>query len=447
MAVITSARGIGLGTFLAAIFCLFAVANSAEPTKPDHRIVLRVSSSMLNSMMDGQELVNRETDVQEWILGTNVVGRSKVTGTPVVKLVESADRAKFQIILEGTSVARTTGYSGPAIVYSRSITKFTATKLVVFEPERGFYGQPVQVTARTYNTVQGIDSTRGGLIGRIIRRRAAAIEAGQHAQVEQIASQRAARRIQLAFEKKAAERLAKLNEMADVRALASATGHAHGPMDIKYTCCTTPHYFQIATSFSDSGEPMELPKYDPANPANAPVEVWVHDSFIGEPIVAGIDMLTQEAKTNKLALTVSAVARFLTSSEYTDKIPTILGKQTLHLHKVDHWRVAKVEIPAPDLAQVVKVLRPIGPPSKTPASPKVAVEVANAQPAVKDAGHRTWTSGKYTAHARFLGLDGKTVKLQRSNGVNTNIAFEKLSAADQTWIKEYLAKAPKTAAN
>ncbi len=439
----------GFGAILIAGFSCLS-ASAAEPTKPDHRIVLRVSSAMLNSMMDGKEDIDREVDVREVILGTSVYGKSQVTGTPVVKLVESVDRAKFQILLQGTSVARTTGYNGPAIVTSRSVTRFTATKLVVFEPGKGFFGQPAQVTARTQTTIQNIDSNRGGIIGRIIRRRAASIEAGQHSQVEQIASQRAERRIQLAFDKASAARLAKLNEMADVRSLAGAT--AHNAAQTKYACCTTPHYFQIATSFGDSGEPMELPKYDPANPANAPIEVWVHDSFMGERIANGIDLLAQQAETNKLALTVSAVARFLTADN-SDMIPAVLGKQTLNVHRVGRWRVAKMEIPAPDLAQVVQVLRPNltpGAAASTPSPKNVAPGSAGEKgmpgTTALSSVARTWTSGKYTAHARFISLDGETVKLQRSTGVNTQIKLEKLSPADQVWIRQYLANAPRTAA-
>lgn len=439
----------GLGAILIAGLLFGAAAEAAEPVKPDHRIVLRVSSAMLNSLMDGREDVNRESVVQETILGTSVYGKARVTGTPVVKLVESPEHARFQIILNGTAVARTTGYNGPAIVSSRSVTSFTATKMVVFEPGKGFSGQPAKVTARTQTTIENIDSTRGGLIGRIIRRRAASIEAGQHALVEQLAAQRAEVRIQRAFDKTSAARLAKLNEMADVRSLAGAT--SHNAAEMKYACCTTPHYFQIATSFGDSGEPQEMPKYDPANPANAPIEVWVHDSLIGEQIATGIDLLTKQAETNKLALTVSAVAKFLTADN-SNMIPAVLGKQTLNVHRVGRWRVAKMEIPAPDLAQVVQVLRPD---TSATHSAKNAVPAILAQGNAGEKGApgttainltaRTWTSGKYTAHAKFISLDGDTVKLQRSTGVNTKIRFEKLSPADQVWIKQYLANAPRTA--
>jgi hypothetical protein len=445
----------GLGAILIAGLFVGAVLQAAEPVKPDHRIVLRVSSAMLNSMMDGKEHVNREAIVQEVILGTSVYGKALVTGTPVVKLVESQELAKFQIVLQGTSVARTTGYNGPAIVSSRSVTTFTATKVVVFEPGKGFSGQPAKVSARTQTTIENIDATRGRLIGRIIRRRAASIEASQHAQVEQIASQRAERRIQLAFDKASAARLAKLNEIADVRSLAGAT--AHDPAEMKYACCTTPHYFQIATSFNDSGEPMDLPKYDPANPANAPVELWVHDTLIGEQIANGIDLLAKQAENSKLALTVSAVAKLLTADNI-DMIPAIFGKQTLNVHRVGRWRVAKMEIPAPDLAQLVQVLRPTMdattaqrtvsplPGSAGEKLPGNAGEKGAAgRNSALTAAVRTWTSGKYTALARFISLEGETVKLQRSSGVNTQIKFEKLSPADQVWIKQYLASAPRTA--
>jgi hypothetical protein len=436
-----------LCTAVAILFTSLGLAH--EPAaKSDHRVVLRVSESMLNSMMDSKD-VERAADVQEVILGTTVYGRAHTTGKPTINLIESPDRAVFEIKLNGVTVSQNTGYNGPAIIYSRSVTNFTATKLVAFEPGKGFYGAPAKVAARTQTTIQGIDSSRGGIIGRIVRRRAANIEAAQHAQVEQIASQRAQLRIQQAFEKRSNARLAKLNEVADVRSLAAATGHSTAIADTKYVCCTTKNYFQIATGFSDtdSGGPIKLPEQDPANSKNAPIEVWVHQSLVGEQIASGIDMLTQQVETSPLGLTVSSAARYLTNSESSDMIPAIIGKQPLHVCKVGEWRVAKLEMPPQDLAQVVQVLRPTLDNNKLAASrPKShAKEATNGATRLAN-GLRTWTSGKYTAHARFLSLDGDTVRLQRSTGVNTQIAFEKLSPTDQQWIRQYVANAPKTAA-
>lgn len=431
-----------------AILLPLASSFAHEPAKQQHLVVLRVSESMLNSLLDSKD-VDRESDVQEVILGTSVYGKAQTTGTPEIKLIESADRAVFQIKLNGVTVCQNTGYNGPAIIYSRSVTNFTATKVVAFEPGRGFYGAPAIVTARTQTTIQGFDSTRGGIIGRIVRRRAAGIEAGQHAQVEQLASQRARERIQAAFDKRSSERLAKLNEVADVRSLAAATGHSSTMADTKYACCTTKNYFQIATGFSDteSTTSINLPEYDVANSKNAPIEIWVHQSLVGEKIANGIDMLTQQIETTQIGLTVSSAARLLSNSESSDMIPAIIGKQPLHVCKVGEWRVAKLEMPPQDLVQVVQVLRPNLDGSKLAATARKsnASEATNGSMTLANEA-RTWTSGKYTAHARFISLDGATVKLQRSTGVNTLIALEKLSPVDQLWVRQYVAKALKTAA-
>lgn len=438
-----------VATAVATLLLSTAILAHESTPKTDHRVVLRVSESMLNSLMDSKD-VEREANVHEVILGTTVYGRAKTTGKPAINLVESPDRAVFEIKLNGVTVCQNTGYNGPAIIYSRSVTNFTATKLVAFEPGKGFYGSPAKVTARSQTTIQGIDSNRGGIIGRIVRRRAASIEAGQHAQVEQIASQRAQLRIQQAFEKRSGERLAKLNEVADVRSLAAATGHPTGLADTKYVCCTTKNYFQIATGFSDTdgGGPIKLPEYDPANSKNAPIEIWVHQSIVGEQIANGIDMLTKQMETTQIGLTVSSAARVLANSESSDMIPAIIGKQPLQVCKVGEWRVAKLEMPPEDLVQVVQVLRPnldngklaaIARKSNGSKATNATVRLSNEM--------RTWTSGKYTAHAKFLSLDGETVKLQRSTGVSTQIPLEKLSPVDQQWIRQYLANAPKTAAN
>ena len=431
--------------------CFSSVVCSAHEaaSKPDHLVVLRVSESMLNSLLDSKD-VERDANVQEVILGTTVYGRSHTTGKPTIKLIESPDRAMFEIKLEGQTVCQNTGYNGPAIIYSRSVTNFTATRLVAFEPGKGFYGAPTKVTAATKTAIQGFDSNRGGLIGRIVRRRAASIEASQHAQVEQLASQRAQARIQAIFDKRSNERLARLNEVADVRSLATATGHSAAIADTKYVCCTTKNYFQIATGFSDSdtGPMVQLPEHDGASSKNAPIEVWVHQSLVGEKIANGIEMLTKQVETSQIGLTVSTAARVLTNSETGDMIPSIIGKQPLQVCKVGEWRVAKLEMPPQDLVQVVQVLRPtldaknLTAPKPSQRVPAVTVE------ATRDPNQlRTWTSGKYTANAKFISLDGETVKLQRDTGVNTQIALGKLSSTDQQWIRNYLANAPRPAAN
>lgn len=196
--------------------------QSAEASVLGHPVVFRVSDVTLNAFLSDEDF-DRETDVRDVILGTSIRGRARILGKPGVQLVESSDQATFYITCNGTVNSRTTGYNGPAIIYSRSVTNFTATKRVIFEAGKGFIGLPSQVTAHTQTFVEGIGSTRRGLIGRIVCRRAAKIEAERHAEATEIARQKVERRIAAAFEKQSEERLARLSWVTRLRLLAAAT--------------------------------------------------------------------------------------------------------------------------------------------------------------------------------------------------------------------------------
>ena len=179
----------------AAAFCLARFIITASERIPaadepvDHLAVLRISAAMLDSFIETKD-IDRVVDVRDVILGTTIRGTARIVGKPSVKLAESEDLATFQIVLHGTVNSRTTGYNGPAIIHSRAVTTFTATKQIIFEPGHGFRGLPPKVDARTQTFVDRIDSDRSGLVGRIIRRRAAQIEVKQHAEVNEIARQK-----------------------------------------------------------------------------------------------------------------------------------------------------------------------------------------------------------------------------------------------------------------
>lgn len=443
-----------------------------DPAPPaEHPIVLRISSEVLNSFVDSKE-VERQLTVQDVILGTSVYGTAHVHGTPAVKLTDSPDKAKFWITLNGTVSSTTTGYNGPAIIHSRSVTNFSATRLVTFEPGKGFTGAPTEVSASTRTTVDGIDSTRGGLIGRIVRRRASKIEAGQHGQVEEIVRQRIAKRVQTAFDKQSDQRLAQMNETIDLRQLAQAGRVPVRGKEVNWFCCTTPRYLQIASQAGASGTPLELPLHHPENPQSAPVEIWMHDSLIAPRIATGLEFLKLEAENSQLGLTVATAVKLMNlNSEAMEKIPSLLGQKPIQLHKVRDWRVAKLEMRPKEIAQVVQVMRPelvTGSSGKSVArqpavlakmqpAPTTTPAIKSVQPTVPVADRpkiahtkpsdeaRTWTSGPYTAEARFVSLDGDMVRLERTTGVNTRISFDKLSAADQTWIRHYVSNPPLTA--
>lgn len=480
------AKGLSRWSGAAILSLLLSGQSFAEEKKPEHPIVMRISSEVLNNFVDSKE-IERQVGVQDNILGTSVFGTARVHGTPSIKLESSPDKAKFWITLNGTVNSTTTGYNGPAIIYSRSFTNFLATRLVTFEPGKGFTGAPAQVAASTRTIIDGFGSTRGGLIGRIVRRRASRIEAGQHDMVQEIVRQRIAGRLRNSFHQQSDQRLAKMNEAVELRKTAQAGGVPVLGRDVNWFCSTTPQYLQFATQVG-TGAPLNLPLYSPDNPQSAPIEIWVHDSLLGPHLSAGLELIKLQTERSRLGLTVAMAMQLLTmNSKESGQLPNLLAEKAIQLHKVDDWRVAKLEMPAKDVAQVVQVLRPeLSPGGSTvrtaaskPTAPRPSAVAAQPKPTARRTAYaqqqpanpqqhtvlkpvpvaarpkiahtnpsneaRTWTSGKYTAEARFVSLDGDTVRLVRTTGVNTKIRFDQLSSVDQQWIQQYVSAPPLTA--
>jgi hypothetical protein len=221
-----------------------------------------------------------------------------------VQLDPSADQARFTVVITGAVYSRTTGRSGPAIIRGHSITHFTATKQIVFEPGKGFYGLAPQVAAQAQCFTDDITSTRGGLIGRIVKRQASRQIAEQHAQLTAIARDRAARRIAAAFDEHMGQRLARLNRMVAVRAALAQLRELDD--DPRVVCCTTPHYVEIADAGDALPVPIVLPVLTAASPASAPIEIWIHGSLVPEKVASAIQTMftnpEQSAVPNALAL-------------------------------------------------------------------------------------------------------------------------------------------------
>jgi hypothetical protein len=276
----TCAPCLVIGMMAAAISPAFGEDGSSleafSPTRlPAHRLVVRVSDAMLASYL-GRE-IDQQVAVQDVILGTAVSGSAQISGEPRVKLLDRTDGAAFHVEFRGTAVSRTVGRNGPAIIHSRSVTHFVAIKQIVYEPGKGFAGLPVQVSAQTQCYTEGIDSTRRGLIGRVVRRKAAEQVAENKALTTEIARQKAQHQIARAFERHMDERLAHLNKMAESQSLwASLAG---GAGRIPYTCGSTAGHLHIAAAHHRP-QPIRLPVRGPASDVAAPVELWIHDSLV-----------------------------------------------------------------------------------------------------------------------------------------------------------------------
>jgi hypothetical protein len=293
---------------------------------------------------------------------------------------------------------------------------------VVFEPGKGFYGLPSQVSAHTETFVEGISSTRRGLIGRMITRRARKIESAQHAEATEIARQKAEARIKSGFDRSSEQRLARLNKVADFRTLATAALRARGGVEPRYACCTTSHYLQFAARFGDSGAAIELPKAHGSDGSD--IEIWVHESLLGNPPFPDPDGIAPETDSGSVQRPFANIAEYLKNSAIGAETFQSMVSNRLRVTKAEDWTVFHV-----DMAALPKAV------------PSIAVASKRSTPTESDpvaANRRIWTSGGFTADAEFLSLDGDIVRLRRPTGIRTSIPLEKLSLADRNWIKNSL---------
>ena len=148
--------------------------------------------------------------------------------------------------------------------------------------------------------------------------------------------------------------------------------------------------------------------------------MWLHDSLLGKGVAASLDLL-------QTILPITANDDRKEPSVAT----ALLAQQPIRIYQSGAWRglaIAQRDTGSP--LATAKANRTKGAPEK----PKtLAAGDASA------VGRRIWTSGKFTADAEFVGLEGNIVRLRRVSGIGTRIPFEKLSALDQQWIQTHLA--------
>jgi len=319
---------------------------------PPHRIVVRFSSRVLSSLFNKR--VDRRTAVREVILGTPISGVSRIVAEPQLSLAPSADGGRFRVSFTGTIYSRTVGRSGPAIIYSHALTNFTARNQVVFSPGRGFHGSTPEISVQTKCYTDGIRSTRGGLIGRIIRRRAWEEVNARQAKITAVSRQHAEGRISAAFEKYMAERLARLNRIMDIRdSLAELRPE---PRSQTLVLSTTPEYIEIAEAGDNGDEPIVLPTWSAASDDEAPVEVWLHHSIAPPAIADVLQRIFDKPQQSALIELLAGLPANL-GQEAARALIGFATEDSFDLERVGDWLVVEIRPPRANVARQPTILR------------------------------------------------------------------------------------------
>jgi hypothetical protein len=246
-------------------------ALSNRPARP--LIVVRISKDALVSTL-AQE-IDETSAVDETLLGTRVTGTARTNGHPQVDLLDDPDRVSLLVTLRGTTASRTKGQTEPPVIHSRSNTTFIATKRVVFVPGKGFFTEPAKVTAQTRTFTERVETARGGIVGRIVARVAENEVESYRDQINDLARQKAERRIAHEFDKILQERLNRMNGTVDLRT--TIVGRDVKPA---WCCCSTSQGVLVALSPTD--RPITWTAVPHPGKNVGPIQLLVHRSLVGE---------------------------------------------------------------------------------------------------------------------------------------------------------------------
>lgn len=311
-----------------------AVARAERASLPAHFIVVRFPAEVLSGLMDRN--IDLTTAVNDVILGTPVTGVARLVGQPRVELVPSDDEAQFNVVVTGTVYSRTIGHGGPVKVHGHSITRFTATKAVIYEPGVGFRSLPPKVAASTQCYTDNIVPERGGIIGRIIQRRAGEQVAAQHSQLTAIARERATRRIASAFQNGLNERIAQLNQTVDFQVQLASLRTQDGARKLRAR--TAPQFLELTDATDPEYVGVDLPIRQITSASKPAVEIWVRSSLIPEKVGQALQTIftnpDQSTVLNALALLPGTLSKKAASA-----ITALASERKIGVQNVGEWVV------------------------------------------------------------------------------------------------------------
>lgn len=253
---------------------------------PAFPLVVRIDNKALDPLREKD--IKHQGSVDRVILGTHAVGSSWTSGGVNVKIIPKQNDASIIIRFHGNTHTKTTGYNGPALVYSHTDTEFECARQVVFDPRIGLVAGKPTVDARTTLAYDGFDANRRlgrRLISRVARQRAEE----QLEQARAIAHQQNKAEVCQAFEKRLDTQLASINRRLDIARYVNALfGPSSKPNLVASSCQDC-----ILVGIGKQSNSSKLSDILPERKVPFPIEIWVHSSMLGEQ-VAGMATLAEK---------------------------------------------------------------------------------------------------------------------------------------------------------
>ena len=276
-------------------------------------LVVRIDNKALDPLREKD--IKHQGAVDRIILGTQAVGTSWTTGNIDVKIMPKPDDASIIIRFHGNTRTKTTGYNGPAIIYSHTDTEFECARQIVFEPRIGLVAGKPTVAARTSLGYDGFDANRR--LGRRLISRVAEQRAGeQQEQARAIAHQLNQAEVCQAFEKRLDSQLASINRRLDIARYVNALfGPASKPNLVASSCEDC-----ILVGIGKQANSSKLAEILPDRKNPLPIEIWIHGSLLGDRLASLASVAEKiENKVLPAALQLQVLQLVMGASPSTDR--------------------------------------------------------------------------------------------------------------------------------
>ncbi len=220
--------------------------------------------------------IDQTEPVVDCILGTSISGTGRTIGEVNVEIVPNAEQVQLATHLQGINYSRTVGRNRSALIYSRGTTTLAGDS-TLFVNEQGLAGGAIQTRAHVANRITGYGSTKGGVIGNLVKKIAAKKAPQQKAEGERIAAAHARTRLSRSMQKEIVAQVADANAQLESRIRHPLQRFGQYPAHLHYA--STDDALTIRAVQSTAGR-LAAPSAAPAPAAGAPISVRVHQSLV-----------------------------------------------------------------------------------------------------------------------------------------------------------------------
>jgi len=237
-------------------------------------LLVDVSESLVEESLGRS--VDQTEPVIDCILGTSIRGTGRTIGQVSVELIPNTDQAQLQTHLNGVNFSRTVGTNRSALIYSRGQTTLHGTS-TLFVNDQGLTAGPVQAQASVRNQITGFGSTRGGLLGNIVKKIAAKKAPKQQGEAQQIAAAHARTKLARSMQRQIVELVGDANAEIEGKFRKPLLRFGQYPAQLNYA--TTDDAIIIRARQTTRGR-LAAPGSAPQLAVGAPISVRLHQSLI-----------------------------------------------------------------------------------------------------------------------------------------------------------------------